>query len=109
MECTIRPACEDDANEISAVILRTLRETNAKDYARETIERIEHSFNPSAVLELISKRTVFVAAIGSRRVGTASLDGSVVRTVPKASAMEQGQADRGKAAAAPQTRLVDPD
>jgi N-acetylglutamate synthase-like GNAT family acetyltransferase len=33
------------------------------------------------VLQLIGKRTVFVAAIGSRVVGTASLDGSVVRTV----------------------------
>jgi N-acetylglutamate synthase-like GNAT family acetyltransferase len=81
MECTVRPACEDDADEISAVILRTLRETNAKDYAREIIERIEHSFSPSAVLELFGKRTVFVATIGSRVVGTASLDGSVVRTV----------------------------
>ncbi len=57
------------------------RETNAKDYAREIIERIECSFSPSAVLQLIGKRTVFVAAIGSRVVGTASLDGSVVRTV----------------------------
>ena len=81
MECTIRPARQDDADEISAVILRTLRETNAKDYAREIIERVEHSFSPSAVLQLIDKRTVFVAAIGSRVVGTASLDGSVVRTV----------------------------
>lgn len=74
MECTIRPAREDDADEISAVILRTLRETNTKDYAREIIERIEHSFSPDAVLELISKRTVFVAAIGSRVVGTASME-----------------------------------
>ena len=81
MECTIRSAREDDADEISAVILRTLRETNAKDYAREIIERVEHSFSPSPVLQLIGKRTVFVAATGSRVVGTASLDGSVVRTV----------------------------
>jgi GNAT superfamily N-acetyltransferase len=81
MECTIRAALEDDADEISAVILRTLRETNAKDYAREIIERVEPSFSPSAVLQLIGKRTVFVATIGSRVVGTASLDGSVVRTV----------------------------
>ncbi|MCA6121600.1 GNAT family N-acetyltransferase [Bradyrhizobium sp. WSM 1704] len=81
MECTIRTAREEDADEISAVILRTLREINAKDYAREIIKRIESSFSPSAVLELISKRTVFVAAIGGRVVGTASLDGSVVRTV----------------------------
>jgi GNAT superfamily N-acetyltransferase len=81
MECTIRPAGEEDVDELSAVILRALRETNAKDYAGEIIERIERSFSPSAVLELISKRTVFVAALGSRVVGTASLDGSLVRAV----------------------------
>src|SRR5262249_45401008 len=81
MDCTIRPALEDDADEISAVILRALRETNAKDYADEIIERVERSFSPSAVRQLIGKRTVFVATIGSRVVGTASLDGSVVRSV----------------------------
>jgi N-acetylglutamate synthase-like GNAT family acetyltransferase len=81
MQCTIRPALEDDADGISAVILRALRETNAKDYANDIIERVERSFSPSAVLQLIAKRTVLVAAIGGRIVGTASLDGSVVRTV----------------------------
>ncbi|MCP3374021.1 GNAT family N-acetyltransferase [Bradyrhizobium cajani] len=81
MECTIRPAREDDADQISAVILRALRETNAKDYTAEIIERVERSFSPDAVRQLIGKRTVFVATFGGRVVGTASLDGSVVRTV----------------------------
>jgi GNAT superfamily N-acetyltransferase len=81
MDCTIRPALDDDAADISAVILRALRETNAKDYADEIIARIEQSFSPDAVRTLIAKRTVFVATIGSRLVGTASLDGNVVRTV----------------------------
>lgn len=81
MECTIRLALEDDADDVSGVILRALRETNAKDYTTEIIERIERSFSPGAVRQLIGKRTVFVAAIGTRIVGTASLDGSVVRTV----------------------------
>lgn len=81
MECTIRPAREDDAADISAVVLRALRETNAKDYTDEIIERIEQSFSPDAVRELIGKRTVYIATLGSRVVGTASLDGSVVRTV----------------------------
>jgi GNAT superfamily N-acetyltransferase len=81
MECKIRPALDDDAAAISAVILRALRETNAKDYTDEIIGRVERSFSPGAVRKLIGKRTVFVAIIGSRLVGTASLDGSVVRTV----------------------------
>lgn len=81
MDCTIRPALDDDAADISEVILRTLRETNAKDYTNEIITRIERSFSPDAVRALIGKRTVFVAAVGSRVVGTASLDGSVVRAV----------------------------
>jgi GNAT superfamily N-acetyltransferase len=81
MECTIRLAHDDDAADISAVILRALRETNARDYTDEIIERVELSFSPGAVRDLIGKRTVFVATIGSRVVGTASLDGSVVRTV----------------------------
>ena len=81
MECPVRPAVEDDASQISAVILRALRETNAKDYSDEIIERVERSFSPCAVAQLISKRTVFVASIDGRVIGTASLDGSVVRTV----------------------------
>jgi GNAT superfamily N-acetyltransferase len=81
MECTIRPALADDAADISAVILRALRETNAKDYADEIIAKVEQSFSPDAVRALIAKRSVFVATIGNRVVGTASLDGSVVRTV----------------------------
>ena len=81
MGYTIRPAHDDDADDISAVILRALRETNAKDYTDEIIARIARNFGPDAVRELIGKRTVLVATTGSRVVGTASLDGSVVRTV----------------------------
>ncbi len=57
MECAIRPALADDADDISAVILRPLRETNARDYADEIIERIAHSFSPDAVRQLIGQRT----------------------------------------------------
>ena len=81
MECTIGPALAEDAADISAVILRALRETNVKDYSGEIIASVERSFSPDAVLALMAKRIVFVATIGDRLVGTASLDGSVVRTV----------------------------
>ncbi|MER8697514.1 GNAT family N-acetyltransferase [Mesorhizobium opportunistum] len=81
MTCKIRVARESDAADISAVILRALRESNARDYSPEIITRVEPSFSPSAVLELMGKRVVFVAIIASRIVGTASLDGEVIRTV----------------------------
>ncbi|WP_128929109.1 GNAT family N-acetyltransferase [Bradyrhizobium guangxiense] len=81
MDCTIRPAHDDDAGDISAVILRALRETNAKDYTDAIIARVERSFSADAVRQLIGKRTVFVATLGNRIVGAASLDDSVVRTV----------------------------
>jgi len=81
MECVIRAAHEGDAAGASLVILRALRETNTKDYSQDIIERLAKSFGPADVLKLIGKRKVFVAVIGGRIVGTASLDGKVVRTV----------------------------
>ncbi|WP_245272693.1 hypothetical protein [Mesorhizobium sp. LNHC221B00] len=81
MTCKVRVARESDAADISAVILRSLRESNARDYSPGIIARVEPSFSPSAVLELMGKRDVFVAMIASRIVGTASLDGEVIRTV----------------------------
>jgi predicted N-acetyltransferase YhbS len=80
-ECNIRPARDGDAAAVSQVIRSALRETNAKDYAPEIIARIEKSFSSAAVRELIGKRKMFVAVLGQEIVGTASLDGKVVRSV----------------------------
>jgi N-acetylglutamate synthase-like GNAT family acetyltransferase len=77
----VRRARPEDADAISEVILSALRETNAKDYSSDIIKRVEESFSAEAVQSLIAKRTVFVATSGARILGTASLDGSVVRTV----------------------------
>jgi N-acetylglutamate synthase-like GNAT family acetyltransferase len=81
LEYLIRPARREDAEGISCVIVSALRETNAKDYSEEVISRVEQSFSPGAVLNLLERRLVFVATIGDNIVGTASLDGRVVRTV----------------------------
>jgi predicted N-acetyltransferase YhbS len=81
MECEIRLAREGEAEAISAVILSALRETNAKDYSQDIIARVERSFDPASVRRLVDNRTVFVAIRGEEVVGTASLDGAVVRTV----------------------------
>lgn len=81
MKCEIREAQEEDAADVSLVIVSALRSSNAQAYSKEIIERVEKSFNPSAVAELIGRRTVFVALMNGKIVGTASLDGKVVRTV----------------------------
>ncbi len=81
MSIQVRSARADDAGAISAVILAALRETNARDYSRDIIERVEKSFSPAAVSELMARRTMFVAMQAEQLVGTASLDGRVVRSV----------------------------
>lgn len=81
MRIQVRSARADDAGAISAVILAALRETNARDYSPDIIERVEKSFSPAAVSELMARRTMFVAMAAEQLVGTASLDGRVVRSV----------------------------
>ena len=81
MQWQVRVAHPDDAAEVRRVILAALRETNARDYAASVIARLEESFSPDDVRTMIDTRTSFVALAGSRIVGTAALEGSVVRTV----------------------------
>jgi N-acetylglutamate synthase-like GNAT family acetyltransferase len=81
MSCDIRPAQAGDAADISRVIIRALRETNAKDYTPDIIARVELSFSSAAVERLIDQRDVFVAEMDNRVVGTASLDGQTLRTM----------------------------
>ncbi|MDR6660305.1 N-acetylglutamate synthase-like GNAT family acetyltransferase [Tardiphaga robiniae] len=81
MTCDIRPAQAGDAADISRVIIRALRETNAKDYTPDIIARVELSFSSAAVERLIDQRDVFVAEMDNRVVGTASLDGHALRTM----------------------------
>ncbi|MBY0613384.1 MAG: GNAT family N-acetyltransferase [Beijerinckiaceae bacterium] len=81
MNCLIRAAEREDAKGISIVIVAGLRETNAQDYPEAVIARVEQNFSPAAVLDLLARRLVFVAVENDVIVGTASLDGTVVRTV----------------------------
>jgi predicted N-acetyltransferase YhbS len=79
--CTIRRAISEDAEEVSSIIVAALRKTNAKDYSEAVIQRVEQSFTPEAVREMMNHRVMFVATQDERIIGTASLDGCVVRTV----------------------------
>jgi GNAT superfamily N-acetyltransferase len=81
VECLIRLARREDSESISLVIVSALRETSAKDYPEAVITCVVQSFSPTAVSELLVRRLVFVAVNDDTIVGTASLDGTVVRTV----------------------------
>lgn len=81
MSIEVRPARLADADAISRVVLAALRISNARDYPASVIERVQSSFSPAAVERLMQQRRVFVASEGNVVVGTASLEGEVVRSV----------------------------
>ncbi|QXH55099.1 GNAT family N-acetyltransferase [Pseudomonas maumuensis] len=81
MECHIRRAKREDAQAISRLVIAALHESNSQDYPAEVIAQVEQSFSPTAVSALLDSRLIFVAVKQHDLLGTASLDGDVVRTV----------------------------
>lgn len=81
MECQVRPATSEDAVAISRVVIAALHESNSQDYSPDVITQVERNFAPDAVSALLGKRKVFVALLSENIIGTASLDGDVVRSV----------------------------
>lgn len=47
---TVRKFHDSDAEEVSALIIRTLRTTNIKDYSEEFIENDVKMFSPEGVI-----------------------------------------------------------
>ncbi|HCF2667242.1 TPA: GNAT family N-acetyltransferase [Pseudomonas aeruginosa] len=81
MECHVRPATSRDVAAISRVVIAALRESNSQDYPPDVIAQVEQSFSPEAITTQLTKRRVFVALLGENIIGTAGLDGDVVRSV----------------------------
>lgn len=77
----VRPAEPGDAGEISALIVATLRGSNAGDYPPEVIDRVAADFAPGPVRRMIGRRRVLAACDGGRILGTAALEGEAVRSV----------------------------
>ena len=73
----IRRAVPADAVALSALILRTIRTSNAEDYPPDEIERVCASFTPGEVAKQIALRDVFLSpakeAADAPPVGTVSL------------------------------------
>ena len=71
----------DEIASVSAVIVRALRETNARDYSPEEIERSVQGFLPAAFAERSRGRQTLVAVRAGRIVGTAALGQERINTV----------------------------
>ena len=80
VECWIRPAQREDAEGISRHRLGPKKDQR-EGYPEAVIARVERNFSPAAVSDLLARRLVLVAVKERTIVGTASLDGGVVRTV----------------------------
>lgn len=78
---TIRRAEGTDAEGISRTIVRAIQITNAVDYPPHVIAVVIEPFTPQHVLGHLTDRQVFVAVDNCKIVGTASLDGRVIRSV----------------------------
>jgi GNAT superfamily N-acetyltransferase len=70
----IRRFIDEDAGEISYIILRCLREINSKDYGPEVIEAMSAHFAPETMVALAGTREVYVAVKEGKPVGTVSRD-----------------------------------
>ena len=75
----IRLATASDAEAICRVAVRTLRQTNARDYSDDVIARLVAGFSPRRIAAFIVRRPFYVAIAHGSIVGTANLDGAAAR------------------------------
>ena len=73
MIITVRRFVESDAAEVSALITKTLRITNSKDYSPEYIEKDVAQFTPEKVIERASWTHFYVFCDGDKIVGCGAI------------------------------------
>ena len=73
MKITVRRLVETDAAEVSALITRTLRITNSKDYSQEYIEKDVAQFTPEKVVERASWTHFYVFCDGEKIMGCGAI------------------------------------
>jgi N-acetylglutamate synthase-like GNAT family acetyltransferase len=79
-QIAIRRATADDLPAVHNIVLRALRETNARDYPASVIDRLVLTL-PDRVSSNLEKWHAFVAVQDGQVVGTASLSGDTVKSV----------------------------
>ena len=79
-EVVTRRATAGDAEAVYEIVLRALRETNARDYPASVIDRLVLTL-PKGVASKLEEWHAYVAVVDGRIVGTASLNDRTVRAV----------------------------
>ena len=69
----IRRFCEADSEQVSAMIIQTLKTSNSKDYSAETISALEKKMQPSGALERASWTHFYVAEEGGDIIGCGAI------------------------------------
>ena len=69
-----------DAAAVSALIRRTMRESNSRDYPLDRLQPLIDYFSPEKVRRLGQERVCLVAEIDQQLIGTAALDGAELAT-----------------------------
>jgi N-acetylglutamate synthase-like GNAT family acetyltransferase len=80
-DLVIRDAGADDVAAISALVQRTVRISNGRDYPPPAIDLIVANFAPDKVGQRMAERDVFVCQMGDRIVGTIALGGDRLRSL----------------------------
>ncbi len=70
---TVRKFVNSDADEVSALIIKTLRTTNIKDYSEEFIENDVKMFSPEGVIERANWTHFYVICDGDTIVGCGAI------------------------------------
>ena len=73
MECNIRKFRTCDAEEVSALVIHTLRTSNIKDYSAEYIENDVKMFTPEGVMQRASWTHFYVAVLGNKIIGCGAI------------------------------------
>jgi len=80
MSIEVRRATAEDAEAVREIVLRALREVNARDYPASVIDRLAATL-PERIAATLGQAQVYVATEAGRVVGTARLTGRTVSSV----------------------------
>ena len=80
MSIEVRRATAEDAEAVREIVLRALREVNARDYPASVIDRLA-AILPERIAATLGQTQTYVATDAGRVVGTARLNGRTITSV----------------------------